>query len=39
MENDHLKNLHLEDAEAGFGVRRVWKLKHEHILLTSFSKM
>lgn len=34
-----LKNLYLEDTVAGYGIRRVPKLKYEHIHLTSFSKM
>ena len=36
---DHLKSLYLEDTEAGYGIRRLPKLKYEHIHLTSFSKM
>ena len=36
---DHLKSLYLEDTEAGYGTRRLPKLKYEHIHLTSFSKM
>ena len=35
----HLKSLYLEDTEAGYGIRRLPKLKYEHIHLTSFSKM
>ena len=31
--------IYLEDTKAGFGIRRLPKLKHEHIHLTSFSKM
>ena len=36
---DHLKSLYLEDTEAGYGIRKVPKLKYEHIHLMSFSKM
>jgi len=31
---DHLKKLYLEDTEAGYGVRRIRKLKYEHIHLS-----
>jgi len=31
--------MYLEDMEAGYGVRRIRKLKYKHIHLSSFSKM
>ena len=35
----HIRKLYNRDTQPGMGIRMVPKLKYEHVLLTSFSKM
>jgi len=35
----HLEDLYIKDTSEGTGLRKLPKLKYEHIHLTNFSKM